>query len=131
LEDAGIKYNFEEITLDWTTWPKHKSEIMSNGFRCGTLPIMELEGRKYSQTNAILMYLCSRLGQYLIYDMYSLSQYIDQYVGKYLGDDIEEQYKVNQAADLCADWYTARIIAFVSGKVSYSQQAEIVDFLWH
>lgn len=105
LEDAGIQYKLEEIPLDWTTWPKHKADLMSKGYACGTLPIMDLEGRKYSQTNAILTYLCRRLG-------------------KYLGNDIEEQYKVNQAADLCADWYTARIIAFVSGKDTYFQHIE-------
>lgn len=62
LEDAGIQYKLEEIPLDWTTWPKHKADLMSKGYACGTLPIMDLEGRKYSQTNAILTYLCRRLG---------------------------------------------------------------------
>lgn len=56
--------------------------------------------------------------------MYPFTRCINCEAGKYLGNDIEEQYKVNQAADLCADWYTARIIAFVSGKVIDNNRLE-------
>jgi hypothetical protein len=40
--------------------------------------------------------------------------------GQYLGGDLEENYKVDEAADLCLDWFTSRITAAVTGKVRHS-----------
>jgi hypothetical protein len=48
--------------------------------------------------------------------------------GQYLGGDIEEEYKVNEAADICSDWYTARITAAVTSQVRLRYDA--LDFLY-
>ncbi|CAO3685857.1 unnamed protein product [Umbelopsis vinacea] len=97
LQDAGVKYELDLIPLDWSTWPSCKADLIAKGYPSGTLPVMELEGRQYSQVHPILRYICGRLSQYL-------------------GGDIEEEYKVNEAADICSDWYTARITAAVTSQ---------------
>jgi len=105
LEDAGVKYDMHLIPLDWPTWFERKDKLKAEGYAIATLPFMELEGRRYSQVNPILRHICGRLGQYL-------------------GGDLEENYKVDEAADLCLDWFTSRITAAVTGKEAQERHIE-------
>jgi hypothetical protein len=53
-QDAGVKYELDLIPLDWSTWPGCKADLIAKGYPIDTLPVMELEGRQYSQIHPIL-----------------------------------------------------------------------------
>uniref|UniRef100_A0A914WAN0 Uncharacterized protein n=1 Tax=Plectus sambesii TaxID=2011161 RepID=A0A914WAN0_9BILA len=52
---AGVPY--EDIRIEREDWPKHKEEMP-----WGQMPVMEVDGKKIAQSNAIYQYLAKQFG---------------------------------------------------------------------
>ncbi|KAJ3126634.1 hypothetical protein HK098_007311 [Nowakowskiella sp. JEL0407] len=81
---AGIKYIDSRISF--ADWPAKKAELLQSGASLvGAIPVVTINGKEYSQSVPILRYL-------------------SKVVGKFGGKDVEEEFAIDQLADMYIDW---------------------------
>ncbi|RKP09187.1 hypothetical protein THASP1DRAFT_22934 [Thamnocephalis sphaerospora] len=84
LADAGVSFDTHRISQH--DWLHHRQELIrSNKSPYGGLPVVEVDGRSYTQLLPTLRYLARR-------------------VGKYHAHGAEDEYLIDAAADVALDW---------------------------
>ncbi|KAF7731728.1 hypothetical protein EC973_008242 [Apophysomyces ossiformis] len=83
LEDAGIEHEYIQYTDD--EWKPKKQQLLQEGYYFGTVPMLEIEGKKIGKTVPIMRYIAKRLG-------------------KYQGSNDEEYQWLDALADTMLDW---------------------------
>ncbi|KAJ2993161.1 hypothetical protein HDV02_002601 [Globomyces sp. JEL0801] len=82
--EAGVE--FKDHRIQFADWPALKEKYISEGFNIvGSLPVVELNNQRLTQSIPTLRYLSKKLG-------------------KYNGSNDEEAYLVDQVADILIDW---------------------------
>lgn len=84
LTHAGLK--FEDIRIPFPEWPKYKSK-----FELGQIPVLEIDGKQYCQTTAILEFLGAKY-KYIPKNFGQLSKVI--FVINTLEDFYEKAYAI-------------------------------------
>jgi prostaglandin-H2 D-isomerase / glutathione transferase len=95
FHEAGIE--FEDKRIKSEDWENVKKNFINEGCFYGTMPIVEFEGKRYTQTNAILRYFSEKLNEYN-------------------GDNLEERYYIDCISDITNDWRISLIKALKSDK---------------
>ncbi|KAI9253400.1 glutathione S-transferase [Phascolomyces articulosus] len=85
LEDAAIPHQFERVDRD-TEWEGAKEKLIAEGYPCGCVPYIELDGKKYFGSTPILRFLSKKLN-------------------KYRGSNDDEEQYVDACSDLADDFY--------------------------
>ncbi|KAJ3025484.1 UNVERIFIED_CONTAM: hypothetical protein HDU68_007096 [Siphonaria sp. JEL0065] len=84
--EAEIEYVDNRFNKAEKDWESTKAELIkSNKNPYGALPLLEIDGKTYTQHIPILRYLAKR-------------------IGKYGGLNVEEEYKLDQFTDVITDW---------------------------
>ncbi|KAI8920557.1 glutathione S-transferase [Entophlyctis helioformis] len=84
FHEAGIA--FVDNRVQFADWPALKAKIVASGANpFGSLPVLELNGRNYTQSLPLLRLMADKLG-------------------KYAGSNDDERYFVDQVADIYIDW---------------------------
>ncbi|RUO96255.1 hypothetical protein BC936DRAFT_142346, partial [Jimgerdemannia flammicorona] len=82
---AGVK--FVDRRIPFSEWPKVKQEYINSGINpVGSIPVVELSGRVYTQSIPTLRYFSKKLG--------------------YIGRNAEDEYFLDRLADVAIDWRT-------------------------
>ncbi|KAI8607510.1 hypothetical protein BC830DRAFT_1158634, partial [Chytriomyces sp. MP71] len=104
LADAGISYKDVRIPLD-ATWAAKKQDIIASGANAyGALPILELDGKSYTQHIPILRLLAQRLG-------------------KYEATNDDDIYFLDAVADLYIDWKASWVTTLSGDKTAHLEKA--------
>ncbi|KAG0171352.1 Glutathione S-transferase A4 [Apophysomyces sp. BC1034] len=74
LEDANIDHEYIKVLQ--ADWPAKKESLIKEGYLFGTLPMLEIEGKRIGKTVPIMRYISQRLGKYLGSNQYE-NQYLD------------------------------------------------------
>ncbi|KAG0164401.1 hypothetical protein DFQ28_010527 [Apophysomyces sp. BC1034] len=94
LEDAGIEHEYVRYT--WDNWPAKKEQLLQDGYYLGTVPMLEIEGRRIGKTVPIMRYISKKLG-------------------KYQGSNDEDCQLLDALSDAAMDWVRLNAFAMYHG----------------
>lgn len=104
LEDAAVDHEYVRLALD-ETWDNKKVRLIEEGLYSGTLPYIEIGGKKFGKTIPIMRYISVKLGN------------------KYHGTNDEENQLSDCVADITNDWFESMKWAFIDSDVSLRNMA--------
>ncbi|ORZ10085.1 class gamma glutathione S-transferase 2 [Absidia repens] len=94
LKDAGV--DFKYVRFDYWNWHQDRVDFAKNkNIPHLTLPLVEIDGVSYNKTVPTMRFLSKKLG-------------------KYTGDNDEEEYRLDAVADIVRDHFGSYIELFVS-----------------
>ncbi|GAA5815683.1 hypothetical protein MFLAVUS_009196 [Mucor flavus] len=93
LEDAGLEHEYVRLGRG-EDWNVRKAQIIEDGLYSGTLPYIEVGGKKFGRTVPIMRYISVKLGN------------------KYHGANDEENQLLDSVADITDDWFESARKAF-------------------
>ncbi len=108
LEDAGV--DFKYVRHSFSDWPEKKKELLAQKIRGPTLPYITVDGKYYGKTIPIMRFLSKKLG-------------------KYEGQNDDENQLLDSYSDLLADWASIWIDATFFGSSEDSHKIHVAKVL--
>ncbi|OBZ90767.1 Glutathione S-transferase P 10 [Choanephora cucurbitarum] len=105
LVDAGLDHEY--VREKQEEWPELKAKLQKEGAYSATLPFIEIDGKKFFKSVAILRYLSTKLGN------------------KYHGSTPEENYYLDVVTELVEAWFEKLKASFFGSeevKQNYAQK---------
>ncbi|KAG2230815.1 glutathione S-transferase [Thamnidium elegans] len=106
LEDAALEHEYVRLELD-EAWNNKKVQLVKEGLYSGTLPYIEVGGKKFGRTVPIMRYISVKLGN------------------KYHGANDEENQILDSAADIIGDWFESAKLAFNGSNEDKKKYVEV------